>query len=246
VTSVDNFVVYKSWYVLQHVTAVGFYLKYVFKSHYWNFVCSKWKLLYDWRSVSQSVRMSWYRAPFWDSRPDITSCPNVAVWNLRSSFCGVPSLTRGLVCMNFISCLYTDPKRAVMTTNMAVWLRILIEFQSFSTKRPHSLYVDLAEGRVKTEWSGKRGSLHRTYRKNTERVNIAVTLQTATGDALIWNIVRQTNSAEIIHSFPQWLQSRCRHSTSIKPKQSCYFTVCIVGTKLVKLLVSRRALFSSA
>jgi hypothetical protein len=32
------------------------------------------RLLYDWQSVS----MSWYRAPLWDSRPDITSCRNVA------------------------------------------------------------------------------------------------------------------------------------------------------------------------
>jgi hypothetical protein len=43
----------------------------------------------------QSVSMSWYRAPLWDLRPDITSCRNFAVWNLRSCFCGVPSLTRG-------------------------------------------------------------------------------------------------------------------------------------------------------
>jgi hypothetical protein len=55
------------------------------------------KLLYDWRSVSQSLSMSWYRAPLWDLRSDIASCRNV-VWNLRSSFCGVPSLTRGRVC----------------------------------------------------------------------------------------------------------------------------------------------------
>jgi hypothetical protein len=27
----------------------------------------------------QSVSMSWYRAPLWDLRPDITSCRNVAV-----------------------------------------------------------------------------------------------------------------------------------------------------------------------
>jgi hypothetical protein len=42
--------------------------------------------------------MSWYRAPLWDFRPDIASCRNVAVWNLRSCFCGAPSLTRGRVC----------------------------------------------------------------------------------------------------------------------------------------------------
>jgi hypothetical protein len=55
-------------------------------------VARKVKLLYDWRSVS----MSWYRAPLWDLRPDITSCRNV-VWNLRSFFCRVPSLARGRV-----------------------------------------------------------------------------------------------------------------------------------------------------
>jgi hypothetical protein len=46
----------------------------------------------------QSVSMFWYRAPLWDLRPDATSCRNVAVWNLRSCFCGAPSLTRGRVC----------------------------------------------------------------------------------------------------------------------------------------------------
>jgi hypothetical protein len=41
-----------------------------------------------------SVSMSWYRVPLWDLRPDIISCPNVAIRNLRSCFCGAPSLTR--------------------------------------------------------------------------------------------------------------------------------------------------------
>jgi hypothetical protein len=50
------------------------------------------------QSVSQSVIMSWCRAPLWDLRPDSTSCRSVAVWNLWSSFCGAPSLTRGRVC----------------------------------------------------------------------------------------------------------------------------------------------------
>jgi hypothetical protein len=44
---------------------------------------------------SQSVSMSWYRALLWDLRPDITSCRNVAVWNLRSCICGAPSQTWG-------------------------------------------------------------------------------------------------------------------------------------------------------
>jgi hypothetical protein len=59
---------------------------------------SKSKLLYDWQSVSQSVSMSWYRAPLWDLLLDIISCRNVAVRNLRSCIYGAPSLTRGRVC----------------------------------------------------------------------------------------------------------------------------------------------------
>jgi hypothetical protein len=42
------------------------------------------KLLYD----SRSVRMSWYRAPLWDLRPDITSCclkfPVLFLWGALS------------------------------------------------------------------------------------------------------------------------------------------------------------------
>jgi hypothetical protein len=48
--------------------------------------------------LSQSANMSWYRVPLWDLRPDIISCRNVAVWNLRSCIYGAPSLTRGRVC----------------------------------------------------------------------------------------------------------------------------------------------------
>jgi hypothetical protein len=46
----------------------------------------KSKLLYDWQSVS----MSWYRELLWDLRPDIISCRNVTVWNLRSIIWGLP------------------------------------------------------------------------------------------------------------------------------------------------------------
>jgi hypothetical protein len=42
--------------------------------------------------------MSWYRVPLWDLRPDIISCRNVAVWNLRFCIYWAPSLTRGRVC----------------------------------------------------------------------------------------------------------------------------------------------------
>jgi hypothetical protein len=49
-------------------------------------------------TVNKSVSMFWYRAALWDLRPAITSCRNVAVWNLRSCICGAPSLTTGRVC----------------------------------------------------------------------------------------------------------------------------------------------------
>jgi hypothetical protein len=46
----------------------------------------------------QSVSLSWYRAPLWGLRPDVTSCRKVAVWKFRSCFCGASTLTRGRVC----------------------------------------------------------------------------------------------------------------------------------------------------
>jgi hypothetical protein len=42
--------------------------------------------------------MCWYRVPLWDLRPDIISCRNVAVWNLRYCIYWAPALTRGWVC----------------------------------------------------------------------------------------------------------------------------------------------------
>jgi hypothetical protein len=48
--------------------------------------------------ASQSVSMSWYRIPLRDLWPDIISCRNVAVWNLRSCIYWEPSLTRRRVC----------------------------------------------------------------------------------------------------------------------------------------------------
>jgi hypothetical protein len=97
-------------YVLVSSTLVGLAIRYYFLSEccclkfavlfLWGALSdertglSKSKLLYDWRSIS----MSWYRAPLWDLRLYITSCRNVAVWNLLSCFCGSPSLTRRRVC----------------------------------------------------------------------------------------------------------------------------------------------------
>jgi hypothetical protein len=53
----------------------------------------------DGQSASQSVSQSASQYVLVSSalvglRPDITSCRNVAVWNLRYCFCGAPSLTR--------------------------------------------------------------------------------------------------------------------------------------------------------
>jgi hypothetical protein len=59
------------------------------RSRSWSYFTS------DGQSVSQQVLVS---STLWDLRPDITSCPNVAVCNLRCCFCGAPSLTRGWVC----------------------------------------------------------------------------------------------------------------------------------------------------
>jgi hypothetical protein len=74
----------------------------------------------------QSVSMSWYRAPLWDLRPDITSYRNVAVWNLQSCFCEAPSLTRGWVCnlqcnhsIAWIICNYNTSLR---TSHEKQWL----------------------------------------------------------------------------------------------------------------------------
>jgi hypothetical protein len=48
------------------------------------------KSRYDWRWVSQYVKVL---SPLWNLRPDIISCQNVAVWNLRSCFCWEPYFT---------------------------------------------------------------------------------------------------------------------------------------------------------
>jgi hypothetical protein len=70
-------------------------------------VLSLWGALSDERPglsfVRQSqshstVSMSWCRAHFVDVWPDIASSSRVLVWNLLSSLCGAPSLTRGRVC----------------------------------------------------------------------------------------------------------------------------------------------------
>jgi hypothetical protein len=70
---------------------------------------------------SQSVSMSWYRAPLWDLQPDIISCRNVAVCNLRPCICGAPSLTRGRVCNVYLCwCLDVDPSADAARNNSCI------------------------------------------------------------------------------------------------------------------------------
>jgi hypothetical protein len=63
------------------------YLCFIMQHTLWGEV----SLLYDWQSVCLAIE---HPCGTWD----ITSCRNVAVWNLRSCFCWAPSLTRRRVC----------------------------------------------------------------------------------------------------------------------------------------------------
>jgi hypothetical protein len=64
--------------------------------------CPKSKSPYNWRSVSQYVKVS---NPLWDLWPDITFCLKVVFWKLLSRLSGAPSLTRGRVChLSFSVC----------------------------------------------------------------------------------------------------------------------------------------------
>jgi hypothetical protein len=70
--------------------------------NFWHIPKSKLKSRYNWRSVSQYVKVS---SPPWDLWPDITFCPKFVFWKLLSCLCGVPSLTRGQVCnLSFSVC----------------------------------------------------------------------------------------------------------------------------------------------
>jgi hypothetical protein len=55
---------------------------------------SKSKSHCDWRSITQSISKSWCRAPY-GAHDQIY----ITIWQLRSCFCGAPSLTRGRVCL---------------------------------------------------------------------------------------------------------------------------------------------------
>jgi hypothetical protein len=61
----------------------------------------------------RSVSMSW--SPLWDLWPDITSCRNFVVWNLRSCFRGAPSLTRGRSCN--LQCFFYIPVYFAICSN---------------------------------------------------------------------------------------------------------------------------------
>jgi hypothetical protein len=48
----------------------------------------------------QSASVSWNKTPICGLRPDFYYC--LTVWQLRSCFCGAPSLTRGWVCLLYM------------------------------------------------------------------------------------------------------------------------------------------------
>jgi hypothetical protein len=75
---------------------------------------TKSKLPYDWRCQYVLV---W--SQLWELWPDITSCRNVAVWKLRSCFCGTPSLTRGRVCS--LQCNHSIVRVALRMITDAPW-----------------------------------------------------------------------------------------------------------------------------
>jgi hypothetical protein len=65
----------------------------------------------DGRSVSQSVSQSWCRAPS-EAHDQIF----ITVWQLQSSYCGVPSLTRGRACILSESLSAVSKKNAIPVT----------------------------------------------------------------------------------------------------------------------------------
>jgi hypothetical protein len=77
---------------------------------------SKSELFYDWRSVSQYVLVS---IPLWDLRTYI-SCRRMAVWKLRSCFCGAPSLTRGSAICSVIT-QWSESCRIITILYCLIW-----------------------------------------------------------------------------------------------------------------------------
>jgi hypothetical protein len=77
----------------------------------------------------QSASLSWYKAPIRGLRPDISSVRNTEyVWQLRSWFCGAPSLTRGRACLLYVplalaSTVFLGPSPLGLATTVFYCLR---------------------------------------------------------------------------------------------------------------------------
>jgi hypothetical protein len=153
-----------SQYVLVSSTLVGLVTRYYFLSEC---CCLKFAVLFLLGALSdertglypsyfttngQSVSMSWYRAPLWDLRPDITSCRNVAVWNLRSSFCVEPSLTRERVCNLQCNHSMNEWMNDRMNEWMNEWMGFLVVFLS-SRNFMNGIFNYHATGVFHTFWN---------------------------------------------------------------------------------------------
>jgi hypothetical protein len=112
----------------------------------------------------QSVSMSWYRAPLWDLQPDITSCRNVAVWNLRSCFCGAPSLARGRVCN-----LQCNQWRLINLYHPGQWLNSFVLFVRYISNNHPKLHN---VGNSLSAWN--QALLGPPFSPNSERVRVLV------------------------------------------------------------------------
>jgi hypothetical protein len=82
-------------------------------------------------TVIHPVSMSWYRAPLWDLRPDITSCPNVAVWNFRSWPTAFAFLFQAHNPNNYKMALMSAPLQAI-ASNPHTKSKLLCDWQSVS------------------------------------------------------------------------------------------------------------------
>jgi hypothetical protein len=102
---------------------------------------SKQNLLYDWRSVDQYVLVS---SPLWDLWPDITLFRKLAVWTLRSCYCGAPSLTRGKAIWVINNVIRPFPTQQLSDVMQLCGLRLTIHtFLSYPRNTPSSSVKDI-------------------------------------------------------------------------------------------------------
>jgi hypothetical protein len=97
-------------------------------------LCPKSKSRYNWRSVSQYVKVS---SPLWDLWPDITFCPKFVFWKLLFCLCGAPNLTGGRVYhLSFSVCSIYQYLHQAFTLHVCYTSEIDIQYiQSFFQSR---------------------------------------------------------------------------------------------------------------